>query len=353
MDLKELIISKLKVHERVKVISHTDCDGICSAILFIKLLRKLGRDFIILFSSPEEARRGKIKNLATLKFNVVLDIPLTEFSLKDIRNELLIIDHHELSKRASDKPNILILHPELIGIKEYCPTSRFLYLIFEDELKEYDYIACIGCIGDGGGKFWSKFIEETLKKYNLEIGKNFDLFDNKFGYLSSVVGSGRIYRSVKGAREIFFELVKAESFEEFERRCMKFKNWYEKVEKRLNELEREFEKRSEFYKDIELRVFDLKCEKYNIGSALATKLSYKYPKQTILIYNERKRVNVNIRRGDGKLDLPKLVEESLRNLEGTGGGHRNAAGATVKKEHFEIFLKNFIDNLRKVSENVS
>ena len=352
-NLREIILSKLREYERVKVISHTDCDGICSAILFVKLLKKLGKDFLVLFSSPEEAKRGKIRNLATFKLNVVLDIPVIEFGLRGIKNELIIIDHHEISKKKVEKPNILVFHPILLGIEEYCPVSRFLYLIFQEELKEFDYLACIGCIGDGGGKYWKKFIARTLKKYGLKIGKDENLYDNKFGYLSLIVGSGRIYRGVSGAREIFFELVKAKNFQDFEERCKKFRGWYEKVERRLKELEKEFQRRSEYYKDIELRVFDLRNEKYNLGSALSTKLSYKYPNLTIMIYNERKRVNVNLRRGDGKINLCELVESSLRNLDGTGGGHRNAAGATVKKEHFEIFKRNFIENLRRIYQNVS
>lgn len=343
-NLKQKVVEELSKVDRVKLISHTDCDGICSALLMAKFLKMLHKDFFILFSSPEEASKGKLANLATASLNLVLDIPILE-CVDKFKSKVILIDHHEYEPlNGSEK--LILIHPKLMRIQVYCPTSMLLFLLF-DELSSFDYIACIGCIGDGGGKWWSEIIRSSLMKYGLKEGK--DEFDNEFGRLAQIIGSAKIYRGVDGVNEIFFELIRAENFPEFRERVKKFEKWYEAVERKLKRLEKEFLERSEEYGDVELRVFYMKNQGHGITSALATRLSYKYPNTTILICNEKKgKIGISLRRNDGKINLIHLLKRSLINLRASGGGHTRACGGIIHKSDFELFKLNFLKNLREI-----
>jgi len=337
-------MQELSKVDRVKLISHTDCDGICSALLMAKLLQMLHKDFFILFSSPEEASRGKLANLATAGLNLILDIPILEY-VEKFKSKVILIDHHEYeSLKGSEK--LILVHPKLMHIHAYCPTSMLLFLLF-DELTPFDYIACIGCIGDGGGKWWSEIIHSSLLKYGLKEGR--DEFDNEFGKMAQIIGSAKIYRGVEGVNEVFFELVKARDFPEFRERVKKFHKWYEAVERKLKRLEEEFLKKSEEYKDVELKLFYMRNQGHGITSALATRLSYKYPNSTILICNEKRgKIGISLRRNDGKINLTNLLKHSLFNLRASGGGHTRACGGIINKTDFELFKLNFLRNLREI-----
>ena len=47
-----------------------------------------------------------------------------------------------------------------------------------------------------------------------------------------------------------------------------------------------------------------------------------------------------------KINLRKILEKALINVEGYGGGHEFACGANVKKRDFDVFLDQINEQLK-------
>ena len=75
---------------------------------------------------------------------------------------------------------------------------------------------------------------------------------------------------------------------------------------------------------------------------LSNELLYRLPDKLIIIGRDKEdeiRMSLRIK---GKL-LSEILKKSLIGIEGYGGGHEHACGASVKKHDF----KKFISNIRK------
>ena len=62
---------------------------------------------------------------------------------------------------------------------------------------------------------------------------------------------------------------------------------------------------------------------------------------------DNSKVSVRIK-GEFDIDLRDIVKEILTEIEGEGGGHKNAAGAIISKDQEEDFIKQatqVLDNL--------
>ena len=141
---------ELTKDKEIFVVSHFDTDGITSAAIIIKTLKKLDKKFSVkIMKSLEEQF---IYDLP--KDKIILFLDLASGCLDYIANSSLknvfVIDHHEIpdSKIISEK--IHILNPELIN-KQKMSASCLTYLFCKEmnpEIKEYSKLAVLGMIGD-------------------------------------------------------------------------------------------------------------------------------------------------------------------------------------------------------------
>ncbi|MCW1296250.1 MAG: DHH family phosphoesterase [Candidatus Parvarchaeota archaeon] len=349
LDLFEKIKRELEGKEIV-VFYHIDTDGICSAKILNVAIKSLGGSVKkFLPCSPEKLSKRLKMEKSNILFVVDLPFDKLENESKTTSKKIVIFDHHPRSN-VIDNDNIILVEPSDIDLDEYCPASRLVYEFFSKfiNMEIVDWIACTGTIGDGGAKYWRDFIEKTLKKYNYTTGKDENFNDTFFGNIDKIIGSGRIYRGETGASEILDVLLKSETIGEFLSKSKKFIEWKERIEKNLKEMILKFDVRKEEYKEIELCFFEIENPKYNIGSALASMLSYKFPNLTIvLIVEKRNFATVNLRRYDGKIDLNVLVREAIRNIpKASGGGHKQASGATMLKGDVKKFKQRIIELLK-------
>lgn len=154
---------ELTQEKEILVISHFDTDGITSAAIMIKTLKRLDRKFSIkIVKSLDEQF---IYNLPKEKIILFLDLAsgcldyIANSSLKDI----FIIDHHEIPEEKIISENIYILNPELIN-KQKISASCLTYLFCKEinpEIKKYSKLAVLGMIGD--------CLEKEIDKLNTGI----------------------------------------------------------------------------------------------------------------------------------------------------------------------------------------
>src|SRR3989339_855286 len=132
--LKFLEISKDK---EILIISHFDTDGISSATIIIKSLKKLDKKFSVkIIKSLDEQFIQEL-----LKDKIIIFLDLASGSLHHIQNSNLknvfIIDHHEISEEIPEDINII--NPEL-NKKEKISASVLTYFFckeLDQSNKEY------------------------------------------------------------------------------------------------------------------------------------------------------------------------------------------------------------------------
>ncbi len=145
----------------IYVVSHFDTDGITSATIMIKTLKKLDKKFSVKIIKSLE--KEFIQTLPKNKVILFLDLAsgslnhIVEAKLKDV----FIIDHHEMEGEIPKEINIV--NPELHN-KQKISASSLTYLFCKEinpEIKAFAKLAILGMIGD--------WLEKEIAKLNNGI----------------------------------------------------------------------------------------------------------------------------------------------------------------------------------------
>jgi len=147
--------------KEIYIVSHFDTDGITSAAIMLKTLRKLDKRFSvrILKNLEKEFLRALPKD----KLIIFLDLAsgCLDFFADSELDEVFIIDHHEIIQEIPK--NICIINPEING-REKISSSGLTYLFCRElvkDSKEFAKLAILGMIGD--------LLEKEIDKLNNEI----------------------------------------------------------------------------------------------------------------------------------------------------------------------------------------
>ncbi len=204
---------ELTQEKEVFVISHFDTDGITSASIMIKTLKKLDKKFSIkIVKSLEEQF---IYDLPKEKIILFLDLAsgcldyIANSSLKDV----FIIDHHEIPDGKPLPENIHIINPELIN-KQKISASCLTYLFCKEiypKIKESSKLAVLGMIGDCMEKEIDKLNNgilndsEIIRKRGLLIYPSTRPINRTLEYSSSPY-IPEVTGNVKGVLELLREI---------------------------------------------------------------------------------------------------------------------------------------------------
>ncbi len=148
----------------IRVISHIDCDGVCSAAIIVRALAKKHKIFHFSFAKylndeminrlVEEARQGRWKLLVftDLGSGAAANLaPILEYA------KIIVADHHMPSMNSEAEndfythPNLIHVNPLLFGVKEDISGSGMTYILaraLDPENVVSGDIAIIGAIGD-------------------------------------------------------------------------------------------------------------------------------------------------------------------------------------------------------------
>lgn len=147
-------------NKEVQIISHFDTDGITSAAIMIKTLRKLDKPFSV--KIVKNLNEEIIQDLSRKKITIFLDLASNSLNyIKESKLEnVFIIDHHEVIQEIPE--NVFIINPEL-DTKEKISTSGLTYLFCRELIsdKECAKLAVLGMIGD--------CLEKNIDKINNQI----------------------------------------------------------------------------------------------------------------------------------------------------------------------------------------
>ncbi|HDD04980.1 MAG TPA: DHH family phosphoesterase [Candidatus Aenigmarchaeota archaeon] len=311
--------------KRPCIITHSDTDGICSAAIVLKEFED--KKFKVLVASPNSmAQRRFYRLLPKADLYLFLDLPLDQVwdvAKNFLKGKVIVMDHHKPQRNLNEE-GVIHINP-LFERDKYYPASKLVHDLLGSS---HHWVAAIGIVGDMGVKEWKDF----LKGFDMKALEEAD----------KLIGSAMIYKGERGALKAIELVSKADSIEDLlENKTLR--SWREKVDKYLNVLVEEFGSKAE--RIDEVAFYEIR-PKYRIGSALATVLSQRYPHLTIVVINKKDGVaNINFRRQDGKYDMEELARYSTQGI-GKGGGHKKAAGGSIKLSGLEEFKRRVVQYLR-------
>jgi RecJ-like exonuclease len=158
---------ELSKDKPIRIISHYDTDGITSAAILIKTLKRLDKKFSVKIVKGLEEETIK-KEMARQGKEILVFSDLASGSLEyfqNLKEPIFILDHHEIDKNLlNDK--IKIINPHLSDNPEInsCTGAGVCYLFskaISPKNKDLSKIAIIGMIGDR--------YESDISKINQQI----------------------------------------------------------------------------------------------------------------------------------------------------------------------------------------
>jgi len=347
----EEIIEHLEKAQNPIFFFDNDCDGLMSCVL---LRRYIGRGKGVIIKSFPELDISYVRKISELRADYVfiLDKPLVsrEFieEVKKLGLPIVWIDHHYLDEESFGKiKNMDINYYNPFIDEKNGVTASVAYIIYKViERKEDLWLAVIGCISD---LFLPDFIDEFKKEYpelwkdkvktafeayyETEIGKiarilNAALKDRT----SNVVSMLNFLFKVKSPLDI---LIENNENAKIHKRFKQINHFHQKILEKAKKIANKKSKIIYFQYGGEL----------SISADIANELLHLYPKKIIIVaYAKGNKANISIR---GKQEVRKMTLKALEGLENaTGGGHKNATGATMPVSCLEKFRENFIKAMK-------
>ncbi len=155
---------ELSKNKPVRIISHHDTDGITSASILAKTLKRLDKKFSIKIIKNLESKIIK-EELKRNKKEIIFFTDLASNSLEHFRNlenPIFIIDHHEINKEKLNT-QIKIINPHLFN-KEEVSSAGLTYLFSKAISKQNINLANLAVIGMIGDR-----LESNISRINQQI----------------------------------------------------------------------------------------------------------------------------------------------------------------------------------------
>jgi len=207
-NLKKTVGDFLKESEnkKIQIISHYDTDGVTSAAIMAKALQKLDKNFSV--KIIKQLEKETIEKLPENRILLFLDLASGSLGhLNKIKNQVYILDHHEIEKNQKIEDNIHIINPYLHDEDNLCGAA--LTYLFVKEIsaqnKSLANLAIIGMVGDMHDQNIGKIGNQIIKDADIKIKKGLLLYpatrplDKTLEYSSSLFIPGVTGSSVGAA----------------------------------------------------------------------------------------------------------------------------------------------------------
>ncbi len=172
-------LEKTNDKKEILIVSHLDTDGITSAAIFGKCLKKLDKKFS--FKIVKNLDREFIEQLPKTKIIVFLDLGSGSLhELSELKNQVFIIDHHEVDTQFKLPENIRMINPHIFHSAEEMSGSCVVYLVVKELLQKSDVecanLSIIGMVGDIMERNIGPLTNSILKEAGVIIKKGILLY---------------------------------------------------------------------------------------------------------------------------------------------------------------------------------
>lgn len=362
----EQIKSALKADKRILIFGDYDVDGLSATAILYKTFEKLGKK--VNYYLPNRFVDGygltnvvidKIRAKYNPELIITVDCGIScknevEYA-KSLGIEMIVTDHHELPQEI---PNCVVINPKIVNqeydFHELCGTGVAFKLsealLGHDAATEFLPIAAIATIADivsltrenraivyYGLKLFEKYLPAGLKamfsENKLNI-KNVCSTDIAFKIAPKLNAAGRM-----GEASDSLKLILAKSPAEIKTQLNKIAEYNTKRQVVCNQCYAdcvEMLKNSNLSNERAIILFNDKWD-HGILGIVAARLVDAYNRPAFLFSEED-----GVLKGSARSLLDINVHELLSSCSDilvTYGGHKMAAGLTLKKEHFNEFYK--------------
>lgn len=188
--IKNFVNEFKEIKEPIKVISHLDADGLSSAAILTKALKRNSNEFSL--SIVKQLNENVIKELSLEDYNYFLFVDLGSGFLNLLNRYLndrkvFILDHHI---PENVETNFIHVNPHLFGFDSDSVSGAGLAYLFAKELdeinKELAYISIIGGAGDYvdfNNGFNNGILKDAIDSGKLEVKKGLKMFGTQSRYL--------------------------------------------------------------------------------------------------------------------------------------------------------------------------
>lgn len=311
---------------------HDDSDGLASFLLFY---RRVGEGKgVVIKSHPviDEKYLKLVKEYEPDKI-FVLDIAQVEQEFIDsVSVPIFWVDHHGPYERKG----INYFNPRNRG--KSCPASYLCYQVVKEDM----WMAMAGIVGDWDLSLKEEFSQEYPNLLSSDVKTAPEaLFTSEIGKMA------RIFNFVlKGTANDAMKYVKVLSrindpYEILEQTTPQGKFLYKKFMKYEKEYKELLSDALSRANDSKIILYEYPASRTSFTGELANELLFNYPEKVIIIARENNgEMKCSLRSGDNII-INTIIEKTLNDIDGYGGGHEHACGCVVKKEDFKAFLATF------------
>ena len=189
--MQELIKNAIKEFKSLKdgvirVISHLDSDGLTSASIILKVLKREKKKFVL--SIVKQLNENILKELSLENYKVIIFTDLGSGYVKLINNylndkKIFIFDHH-VPDSFESYSNIIHVNPHLSNINEASSKisgSGITYLFaknLNEKNRDLAHLAVIGSIGDiqEFNEINNEILQDAIKEDKIEVRRGLKMF---------------------------------------------------------------------------------------------------------------------------------------------------------------------------------
>jgi len=321
--------------DKVAIISHTDLDGIASAIFLQEILKsKEIKPKVLEFihigkgmfeETSKQLRKKKITKI--FMSDIAEESDYENFEKLKSEFGVFLIDHHPSENKTKDN----VLKSKSENCAAWMIYNLGSKIINFDKWKT---LVCATMIAEFSYNNENNF--NFLKENFLNLTKE-NLINSELWELSNKFSSAIIY--LKKDLKKAFDLIR-------KNKMRKIEKYHKVVQEEIGKIVEKFKEEAEFYPELNL-YFYYYTPKFNLTSAPATILSIQEPDKTFLFASDSKEglgfVKVSSRNQSGKVNLNELMKKGIEGLENaTAGGHIMASAAKFMKKDLEKFKKNIL-----------
>lgn len=322
----------------MKVLTHGDCDGVCSAAI----VKMAYPDAEIHFTNPFRLLKD-LKKMEIADRLIICDIALNEGEwlqvFEEVRRlsssfEAVYIDHHPLPIDFPKKFNlgVQLYHGEEVS------ASELAYMVFSERL-------------DGSRREWAAILATygAISDYTdgtPPASEVLDMIDRRVLYLESgLLTEALIFKRDSGFKRAIVEKLaegaKPSQIPEVPRYA-------------VEALRLEYEV-YEYVKQYTRRVGDVAVviglpHRGFLGKAAVYSAHISDARVGCAVALKDNRADLSLRTRDPRIDLNKVVRSLARALGGRGGGHTKACGVELPVDRVEDFLHMLNSSLPRASE---
>ncbi|MEK6937191.1 MAG: DHH family phosphoesterase [Nanoarchaeota archaeon] len=332
------IKSYLEKAENPLVFFDDDHDGLTSYILLKKSYEKIHGVVVKGGMKEEEIYNRKIEEYRP-DFIFVLDrAEISQELIDSVNVPLILIDHHPVIERKGIK----YFNPRKNDENDTRPVSYWCYQLVKNNL----WIALVGIIGDYC--YPKELIENFEYKELLNGHEKIEdiLYDSELGMLVRLFNFILKGTTTQVRKNIIMLLSVKDPYEILQKKTAKGKflfNYFEKIEKEYQKL---VDKAKRNVTEDKVLLFTYPDNKLSLSASVSDKLKYLYPDKLVIVAREKEDyMAVSLRSND--IVLPQLLKKSFEGLDGYGGGHDKAAGASINRLDFMKFINNIRKNVKE------